>query len=191
MQRHPTVMSMVAPLLLMGCSVFPASPTSPFLVHRERLGLTTAPVPPLPVYGPHRYAGATTYAALNQSYRVGQRWVVPRHQPNYDVSGSAVVSRNAALEPRSLSALHPTLPVPSLVEISNLENECSILVRIVGRGGASYDRLIEISPAVARLLRINVRGDVRVTYQQPAPLNGSDAAETMHIARYPGLGCAR
>jgi hypothetical protein len=181
---------MVAPLLLLGCSVFPTGPTSPILVHRERLGLITAPVPPLAVYGPYRYAGATTYAALNQPYWEGQRWVLQPHQPHYDVSGSAVVSLNVALQARSLTALHPTLPVPSLVEITNLANECSILVRIVGRGGASYDRLIEISPAVARLLRIKVRGDVRVTYQRTAPLNGSGVAEAMHIARYPGLGCA-
>jgi hypothetical protein len=169
--RLPTVMSMVAPLLLLGCSVFPANPSNPFIAHRERLGLATAPVPPLPVYG--------------------QRLVVPIHQPAYDVSGSALVSRDAALEARSLSALHPTLPVPSLVEITNLENECSILVRVVGRSVAAYDRLIEISPSVAKLLRIRSRGDVRVTYHAPAPLDGNDGAERLHLARYPALGCTR
>jgi hypothetical protein len=188
--RLLSVMSMVAPLLLLGCSVLP---TSPLVAHRGRLGLTSAPVPPLPLYGPRprRDAGGIDYATLNQPYWAGERRIVPSHQPHYDASGSAVLTQALALNVSKLSALHPTLPVPSLVEITNLENECSILVRVVGRGATSYDRLIEISPGVARLLQIRVRGDVRVKYLEPAPLDGNDAGEQTHIARYPDLGCTR
>jgi hypothetical protein len=182
--RLLSVMSMVAPLLLLGCSMLP---TSPLVGHRGHLGLTTAPVPSLPVYGPR--PRAIDYATLNQPYWVGERRIVPSHQPRYDASGSAVVTQALALNVSKLSALHPTLPVPSLVEITNIENECSILVRVVGRGATTYDRLIEISPGVARLLRIRARGDVRVKYLEPAPFDGNDVAEQTHIARYPGLGC--
>jgi rare lipoprotein A len=174
--RLLSVVSMVAPFLLLGCSMLP---TSPFVAHRGRLGLTAAPVPPLPVYvsRPRGYGGVAGYAALNQ--------------PNYDVSGSAVLSRVLAVDVNPLSALHATLPVPSLVEITNLENECSIIIRIVGRGATAYDRIIEVSPSAAKLLRIKGRGDVRVKYLEPAPPDGNDAAEKTHIARYPGLGCTR
>ncbi len=163
MPRLLSVVSMVAPLLmLVGCSSNVAK--------GRYLGMTTAPVPPLPVYGTH---------------------MRPDDVARYDATGSAAISRSPTLEVSRLSALHPTLPVPSLVEVTNLDNECSILVRVVGRGAASTDLIIELSPAAAKLLRIRGRGDVRVTYQQPAPLDGTDAAEQTHMARYPGLGCTR
>jgi hypothetical protein len=159
--RLLSVMSMAAPLLLLGCSSKP-------VMHRQFLGLAAPPVPLALVFGSRAPS-----------------------QPAYDKSGSAVPSLAAPLDARSLSALHATLPVPSLVEITNLDNECSIIIRIVGRGAMAYDRIIEISPASAKLLRITGRGDVRVKYLEPAPMDGRDVIERTHLARYPGLGCTR
>jgi rare lipoprotein A (peptidoglycan hydrolase) len=202
---------MVAPLLLLGCSIVPRGPAT---VHGP------APVPPLPVLGQvpsYRPAGVTrqyvvggqqtasadwgagpgasrsqqSYAALNQPYAAGGRSFVPHHQSAYDVSGGAGPSARPELMPQKLTALHATLPVPSLVEVTNLQNECGIIVRIVGRGATSYDRIIELSATAAKLLRISGRGDVRVRYVGAAPEDGGDVAERQHIARYPGLGCTR
>jgi rare lipoprotein A len=103
------------------------------------------------------------------------------------------MSRRHELKPREaisgLTALHATLLVPSLVEVTNLQNECSIIVRIVGRGATAYDRIIELSEAAAKLLRTTTRAEVRVRYVGLVATDGTDIAERTHLLRYPSLGC--
>jgi rare lipoprotein A len=175
--RLPAVMSMVAPLVLVtGCALSPANP---------HMLQGPAPVPPMTVRG-HLPEGMLLYQpSLTQPYTVNGRTFVPRDQPGYDMTGGAVVGQRPELGlfgPGGLTALHATLPVPSLVEITNLDNECSIVVRITGR--------VELSAAAAIMLRVKARADVRVRYQG-AVRGDRDTAERDHISRYPGLGCAK
>lgn len=181
MSRRFPVMSMVAPLLplaLLGCSVLPSAPSAR---QARFLGAATPPIPPLPVYG----------TAPNQPYRTNAFFSNPPRQSNFEQTGRAVIGDRREFFGRPLSALHATLPVPSLVEITNLDNECSIIVRIVGRGAESYDRVIEISSASAQLLRIRQRGDVQVKYLGPVSRIAADTMEQAHLARFPNLGCTR
>jgi hypothetical protein len=174
--RRLSVMNMVAPLFLtviLGCS---AQLPGRFPPSGQLLGLTTTPVPPLPVY-------PAVPATPSRLERLGH--------PDYDVTGSAVISLKLGPDARRLIALHATLPLPSLIEITNLDNECSIIVRIVGRGAGGFDRVIEISPAVAELLRIRSRGDVQVKYLKTATFGHTDVVEQSHLARFPNLGCTQ
>jgi rare lipoprotein A len=77
-----------------------------------------------------------------------------------------------------LSAAHPTLPLPSYVRVTNLENGRAVVVRVNDRGPFVGDRIIDMSRKSAELLGFKQKGraNVRVQYLGPAPLNdrGSD-----------------
>ncbi len=64
----------------------------------------------------------------------------------------------------NLMAAHRTLPFGSLVEVTNLANNKSVLVRINDRGPFSHDRLIDVSQTAARALDMIAAGtaDVKV-----------------------------
>jgi rare lipoprotein A len=76
----------------------------------------------------------------------------------------------------SLSAAHPTLPLPSYVRVTNLENRRSVVVRVNDRGPYHDNRVIDVSVRAAKILGFYERGvaNVRVEYVGRASLNGSD-----------------
>jgi rare lipoprotein A len=82
----------------------------------------------------------------------------------------------------SISAAHTTLPLPSYVRVTNLDNGRSIIVRVNDRGPYHRNRLIDLSIGTAKALDFYSRGlaRVRVEYVGPAPMEGSD--DTMLIA---------
>lgn len=52
----------------------------------------------------------------------------------------------------SMSAAHPTLPLPSYVKVTNLANGTSVIVRVNDRGPFAHGRIIDLSKAAARHL---------------------------------------
>lgn len=54
----------------------------------------------------------------------------------------------------SMSAAHPTLPLPSYVRVTNLRNGTSVIVRVNDRGPFAHDRVIDLSKEAARHLGI-------------------------------------
>ena len=73
-----------------------------------------------------------------------------------------------------LSAAHPTMPIPSYVRVTNLENRRSIVVRVNDRGPYASERIIDMSHAAAEELGFVRQGTVRVKvkYIGDAPLEG-------------------
>ena len=61
-----------------------------------------------------------------------------------------------------LFARHKTLPIPSVVKITNLENGLSINVRVNDRGPHDNKRIIEVSRKVAQLLRFYKKKSAKV-----------------------------
>ena len=66
----------------------------------------------------------------------------------------------------ALTAAHPTLQLPSVVEVVNLENGRSLTLRVNDRGPFVDDRLIDLSLAAARELGFERQGlaQVQVRY---------------------------
>ena len=62
----------------------------------------------------------------------------------------------------SLTAAHPTLPLPCKVRVTNLSNRRSLVVRVNDRGPYTGHRLIDVSAQSARLLGFYDRGVARV-----------------------------
>lgn len=123
---------------------------------------------------------------VGEPYTVAGNTFVPREQPNLDVTGVAswygpafhgrLTANGEIFDQHHLSGAHPTLPLPSYVRVTNLENGASTLVRINDRGPFSYDRVLDVSRRTAEVLGFKQQGtaNVRVQYVGPAPLNGDD-----------------
>src|SRR5450631_1042918 len=125
-------------------------------------------------------------------YRVGKPYVVAGREyvPQEDVNYSAVglaswygddfhgrfTANGEIYDMNSLSAAHPTLPLPSYVRVTNLANHRSLVVRVNDRGPYVGNRVIDVSVRTAKLLGFYGNGltKVKVDYVGRAPLQGSD-----------------
>ncbi len=73
----------------------------------------------------------------------------------------------------AMTAAHLTLPLGSIVRITNLKTEHSALVRITDRGPFVPGRIVDLSLAAARALDVYLPGTAQVrleVLQAPAPL---------------------
>ena len=124
---------------------------------------------------------------VGQPYQVAGIWYVPKEQPNYDQTGIAswygdafqmkATANGEIFDMNQLSAAHTTLPLPSIVEVTNLDNGRTLRVRVNDRGPFVDNRIIDLSRAAAQELGYDRKGlaRVRVKYIGPAPLAGPDA----------------
>jgi len=113
-------------------------------------------------------------------YQVGGRWYTPRAQPNYDETGMASwygpahdgkpTSTGEIFDQWAITAAHKTLPIPCIVQVTNLENGKSIRVRVNDRGPFVDGRIIDLSHGAAERLDFERQGvtRVRVRYVGPA-----------------------
>lgn len=117
-------------------------------------------------------------------YQVRGRWYTPKDQPDYEEVGLASwygdafngrpTSSGERFDMNALTAAHKTLPLPGLVEVTNLENGRQLVVRINDRGPFVDSRIIDLSREAAKELDLLSRGvgRVRVRYLGPAPQQG-------------------
>ena len=61
-----------------------------------------------------------------------------------------------------LTAAHPTLPLGSLVRVTNLRNGRNVIVRVNDRGPVVEGRIIDLSYSAARALKFREQGIQRV-----------------------------
>ena len=71
-----------------------------------------------------------------------------------------------------LTAAHPTLPMPVMVQVTNLENGRSMKLRVNDRGPFKKNREIDLSRRAAEILGFKDKGTarVRVKFLHRAPL---------------------
>lgn len=138
--------------------------------------------------------GGGTYR-VGKPYVVAGRTYVPEEDPNYRAEGLAswygdafhgrLTANGEVFDMTSLTAAHPTLPLPSYARVTNMANGKSVIVRVNDRGPYHGNRLIDVSNTAAKLLefRENGIGRVRVEYVGRAPLEGSDDRQLMATLR--------
>jgi rare lipoprotein A len=130
-------------------------------------------------------------------YIVGKPYIVkgkryyPKDDPNYDKNGVAswygsafhgrLTANGEVYDMDHLAAAHPTLPLPSYVRVTNLENGSSLIVRVNDRGPYHKGRIIDVSSKAADMLDLKHRGtaSVRVQYVGRARLGGDDTPYLM------------
>lgn len=86
----------------------------------------------------------------------------------------------------SLSAAHPTMPLPSYAKVTNLVNGRTVTVRVNDRGPYAHGRVIDLSAQAAKMLDYTHKGvtKVKVEYVGKARMDGLD--EKMLMASYIG-----
>jgi len=112
---------------------------------------------------------------VGKPYRVAGRWYVPREDWNYDETGIASwygrkfhgrrTANGEIFDMNKLTAAHRTLPLPSYVRVTNLENGRAINVRVNDRGPFVKGRIIDLSRRAAQLLGFAAKGTARVRVQ--------------------------
>src|SRR5215510_3684674 len=138
--------------------------------------------------------GGGTYR-VGKPYTVAGRVYVPEEDPNYRAEGMAswygddfhgrLTANGEVFDMTSLTAAHPTLPIPSYARVTNVRNGKSLIVRVNDRGPYHGNRLIDVSNKAAELLEFKSNGvaKVRVEYVGRAPLEGSEDRQLMATLR--------
>ncbi len=129
--------------------------------------------------------GGGTYR-VGKPYVVAGRTYVPEENVNYRAEGLAswygddfhgrLTANGEVFDMTSLTAAHPTLPLPCYVRVTNTGNGKSLIVRVNDRGPYHGNRVLDVSHRAATLLDFTNSGvaRVRVEYVGRAPLEGSD-----------------
>ncbi len=132
---------------------------------------------------------------VGKPYQVGGRTYVPEEDPSYKAEGFAsfyadnfhgrFTANGEVFDMNSITAAHPTMPLPSYARVTNLRNKKSIIVRVNDRGPYVGNRVIDLSVKTARLLDFYGQGlaKVKVEYVGRAPLAGSDDRKLMATLR--------
>jgi len=121
-------------------------------------------------------SGKGGHYKTGKPYRVGGRTYYPLSTASgYDQTGIASwygrdfhgkpTANGERYDMHALSAAHKTLPLPSLMRVTNLENGRSVVVRVNDRGPFVKSRLIDLSWAAANALGYTGQGTARVRVQ--------------------------
>jgi rare lipoprotein A len=115
-------------------------------------------------------------------------WYYPRVDYNYDETGMAswygeafdgkATANGEIFNLNELSAAHKTLPLPSIVEVSNMRNGRTLRLRVNDRGPYVDSRIIDVSRRAAQLLGFEMAGTtpVRVRILKDESIEVAEAA---------------
>jgi len=121
--------------------------------------------------------GAKPHYKVGNPYQVAGIWYYPKRDLTYDETGLASwygeetaklgrpTANGEAFDPKLASAAHRTLPLPSVVRVTNLDNGKSLVVRVNDRGPFVAGRIIDLSYEGARLLGFVDNGLAKVRVQ--------------------------
>ena len=139
---------------------------------------------------------------VGNPYRVGSRTYRPQRDDRYDRTGIASwygpnfhgrpTANGEIFDQHAMTAAHTTLPIPSIAEVTNLENGRSIIVRVNDRGPFVDDRIIDLSRAAATELDYVGTGlaRVRVRYLGPAHPDAPPPQRNVRLAGAPASAIA-
>lgn len=148
-----------------------------------------APSSPPPAQAPALGQGRPAWLEnerVGPPYQTNGRWYVPAAEPGYEATGTASwygpgfhggrTASGEMYDQEAITAAHPTLPIPSLVQVTNLENGREVIVRVNDRGPFVADRLLDLSHGAAQVLGVERNGTARVhiRYLGPAPRHYGD-----------------
>lgn len=131
---------------------------------------------------PYKIAGKTYYPSEGPYSAVGAAsWY------GSDFHGR-LTANGEIFDRKSLSAAHPTMPLPSYARVTNLSNSYSIIVRVNDRGPYHGGRVMDVSQRVAEALDFRNTGTthVKVEYLGRAELSGSDNERLLASLRTDG-----
>ncbi|MBP8097855.1 MAG: septal ring lytic transglycosylase RlpA family protein [Arenimonas sp.] len=124
-----------------------------------------------------RYGNRSPYTVLGKSYHVRdsargyhERGVASWYGAKFN---GRATSSGELYDMCLFSAAHKTLPLPSFVRVTNLDNGHSLIVRVNDRGPFHSGRIMDLSYAAAVRLGVDRTGTARVELQ--AVVEGEDS----------------
>jgi rare lipoprotein A len=81
----------------------------------------------------------------------------------YSTESGGATATGQKLTPETLTAAHRTLPLGTKVKVTNKSNGCFVIVTVNNRGPFVLGRIIDVSPAAARVLGFFGLAQVTVT----------------------------
>jgi peptidoglycan lytic transglycosylase len=109
---------------------------------------------------------------VGKPYQIQSVWYYPAEDFEYVETGIAswygqqfhgkATANGEEFDMNQVSAAHRTLPLPSLVRVTNLENGRSLVVRVNDRGPFANGRILDMSRRGAQLLGYEKQGTARV-----------------------------
>jgi rare lipoprotein A len=138
--------------------------------------------------GGGRYLVGKTYTVAGKSY-------TPREMKGYSAVGMASwygeafhgrrTANGEVYDMASISAAHPTMPLPSYARVTNLRNHRSMMVRVNDRGPFHGGRVMDVSERVAYYLDFKRSGTakIKIDYIGPASIAGSDDRKLLATLR--------
>lgn len=159
-RRHRSVAGLgLILLLLAGCSSSKQSLFDPNLPAHMQFGRDS------------RGRIVTAYK-VGDPYEVAGKWYYPAEDYGYREEGIASwyglefhgkrTANGEVYDMNALTAAHKTLPMPSVVNVTNLENGRALKLRINDRGPFVDGRIIDLSRRAAQLLNVEEIGTARV-----------------------------
>lgn len=162
-QRRVAIALAAALIVLAGCAGDDPEAGPPALAGAARTSTSTGPAAP---------PGAVPGFKIGKSYKVNGVWYQPGFDWTYEEVGIASwygpqfhgleTANGERFDMNTLSAAHRTLPLPSIIQVTNLENGRSIKIRVNDRGPFANDRILDVSRHGAELLGFQKQGTARV-----------------------------
>lgn len=154
--RPASLFLLLAGVLLAGCAGHP--PTG--------AGSRATDIP-----GQAQAAGRGIYK-VGTPYQIGGVWYRPAEDFTYDETGIAswygedfhgkYTANGEIFDLNALTAAHRTLPMPCVVQVTNLDNGRTMQLRVNDRGPYARGRIIDVSRRAAQLLGFEGQGTAKV-----------------------------
>lgn len=136
---------------------------------------------------------------LGQPYQANGVWWYPNEHYDLTETGLAAVvpgdprrltTDGEVFDQTTLAAAHPTLQLPAIARLTNLENGLEVTVRLNDRGSGDPRRLVEVTRRTAALLKFPADGVARIRLrvlpvESHAAADALPGAPSLHMAAAP------
>nr|WP_310522389.1 septal ring lytic transglycosylase RlpA family protein [Polymorphobacter sp.] len=140
-----------------------------------------------------KHRSAAIPAKIGKPYQVLGTWYYPSDDRDYDQRGIASwygpgfhalsTANGERYNQDDVTAAHKTLPMPSFVEVENLDNGRKLTIRVNDRGPFVAGRIIDLSRRSAQLLGVDKAGTAKVRVRRVFPKE----SEIARLASSPSL----
>ena len=176
-RRLSSLRAVLAAALLAGCVGHPPAPR----------GVDNAAAPPR-----GSEVGGLGMYKVGNPYQIAGVWYRPAEDFSYDETGIAswygedfhgkYTANGEVYDLNALTAAHRTLPMPTIVQVTNLDNGRTIELRVNDRGPFARGRIIDVSRRGAQLLGFEPQGTAKVRVRIMVP----ETIQAVSLARRNG-----
>jgi rare lipoprotein A len=136
---------------------------------QAQMPIEVAPPSPKIIVDP---SGKIPGKKVGRPYQIKGKTYTPLAYRAYEEAGDAswygdyfhgrLTANGETFDMNKLTAAHPTMPLPSFVEVTNLDNGKKVVLRVNDRGPFAKGRILDVSKRAAEVLGFKIAGTARV-----------------------------